>query len=74
MEAEAVAALFDHARVLKGWSKRELARRSGINEVTLLRILGGQPCTVPQASRLSSALGLSDGRSGGAVGDGGDEA
>lgn len=43
----------------KGWTKLELARRAGVNDMTVIRFLRGDHQTAPTAKRLAKALGRS---------------
>jgi transcriptional regulator with XRE-family HTH domain len=49
------------ARLRQGWSQAELARRAGVNFVTLSRIEGGATAWVGTTiiERLATALGIS---------------
>jgi transcriptional regulator with XRE-family HTH domain len=43
----------------KGWTKRQLATRAGVSDMTVIRFLRGDSQTAPTAKRLANALGRS---------------
>ncbi len=42
----------------QGWTQRELARRSGVPQPNLSRILNGRPAKLETVQRIAAALGL----------------